>query len=128
MNVRVPQTSVRRWLLLPVATSFVCALSVSAQVTSSTSTSAGQTTVQTEVKRGEVVYVSGNDLVVKMEDGSIKHAVVPDSTRFNIDGQDLSVHDLKPGMKLEKTIMTSTTPRTVTTVTHAKGKVWYVSG
>ena len=63
MNATKHQTSVRPWLVLAVVAAFLSALSVSAQVTSSTSSSSGQATVQTEVKRGEVIYVSGNDVV-----------------------------------------------------------------
>ena len=128
MNATKHQTSIRPWLVLAVVAAFLSAHSVSAQVTSSTSSSSGQATVQTEVKRGEVIYVSGNDVVLKLEDGTVKHLVIPDDKRFNVDGQDLSVHDLKPGMKFEKTVVTTTTPKVVKTVTQAKGKVWYVSG
>jgi Rieske Fe-S protein len=39
----------------------------------------------------------------------------------------LGIHDLKPGMKLERTITTTTTPKTVTTVQTVTGKVWQVS-
>ena len=32
-----------------------------------------QTTHQFDVNRGTVVYASGNDLIVRMEDGTIRH-------------------------------------------------------
>jgi LPXTG-motif cell wall-anchored protein len=96
-----------------------------AQVQTETKTSQGQTTVETTVERGEVVYVSGNDLVVKMEDGQIRNfSDVPESARVTVGGQQLSIHDLKPGMKLERTITTTSTPRTVTTVQTVTGRVW----
>ena len=70
----------------------------------------------------------GNDLMVKMEDGTIRHFPdIPDSARVTVNGQQLSVHDLKPGMKLQRTITTTTTPRTVTTVQTVTGRVWHVS-
>jgi RNase P/RNase MRP subunit p29 len=98
------------------------------QVKTETTTSRGQSTVQTTVERGEVVHVSGNDLVVKMEDGQIRNFPdVPESARVTVGGQQLSIHDLKPGMKLERTITTTTTPETVTTVKTVKGRVWQVS-
>jgi hypothetical protein len=119
----------RGWLVLAVAV--VCAIltvSLAAQVQTDTSTSAGKPTIQTTVEKGEVVTVSGNDLVVKMDDGSIRHiANVPDSARVNVDGQMLGIHDLKPGMKLQRTITTTTTPKTITTVQSVTGKVWYVN-
>jgi hypothetical protein len=84
--------------------------------------------VKTEVARGEVVYVSGNDLVVKMEDGQIKHVTVPPGATAEVDGKTVTVRDLKPGMKLQRTITTTSTPRTVTTTKTISGKVWHASG
>lgn len=98
-----------------------------AQDTTTTTTQAGRPTVTTEVKSATVVYVSGNDLVVKADDGTVKHFVVPDSTRVTVDGKSLSVHELQPGMRLTRTITTTTTPQNVETVRTIQGKVWYVS-
>jgi LPXTG-motif cell wall-anchored protein len=104
------------------------ALTTNAQVQTNTSTTAGQPTKVATVERGEVVLVSGNDLVVKMEDGSIRHFPnVSESARVTVDGQQLGIHDLKPGMKLQRTITTTTTPQTVTTVQTVTGKVWQVN-
>ena len=83
---------------------------------------------KTEIRRGEVVYVSGNDLVVKLEDGQVKHFVVPEGATAVVDGKTLTVRDLKPGMKLTQTITTTETPKTVTTVRTVSGKVWNASG
>ncbi|HEX2520932.1 MAG TPA: LPXTG cell wall anchor domain-containing protein, partial [Terriglobia bacterium] len=82
---------------------------------------------QVQVERGEVVYVSGNEVVVKMESGEVRHVTVPDGARATVDGKEISVRELKPGMKLQRTITTTTTPRTVTTVRTVSGKVWQVS-
>jgi hypothetical protein len=98
-----------------------------AQDTSTSTTQAGQSTVTTQVRSGTVVYVSGNDLVVKLDDGTVKHFVVPDSTRVTVDGRSLSVHQLQQGMKLTRTITTTTTPTNVETVRTISGKVWYVN-
>src|SRR5579862_6080407 len=123
-------SSTTRWtrlsfVLLAVAV-YVFTLGVSAQVNTTTSTEKGAKTKEVSVERGEVVTVSGNDLVVKMEDGSIRHiANVPDSVRITVDGRQLGIHDLKPGMKLQRTIITTTTPQTVTTVQTVTGKVWH---
>ena len=83
---------------------------------------------KTEVRRGEVVYVSGNDLVVKTEAGQIKHFVVPEGATAVVDGKTLTIRDLKPGMKLTQTITTTETPKTVTTVRTVSGTVWNASG
>ncbi|HEX4772064.1 MAG TPA: LPXTG cell wall anchor domain-containing protein [Bryobacteraceae bacterium] len=88
----------------------------------------GAASKEVTVERAEVVYVSGNDLVVKMDDGEIRHlANVPESTKINVDGKELGVHELKPGMKLQRTIVTTTTPRMITTVQTVTGKVWHVT-
>jgi LPXTG-motif cell wall-anchored protein len=74
-----------------------------------------QTTTQT--KKFEVIAVQGNDLVVKLPEGT-KEMTVPEDFRFDVDGKSLSVHDLKPGMTGTATITTRTTmvPVTVTEV------------
>src|SRR5215472_4740209 len=98
-----------------------------AQVKTETSKDQGQPAVETTVERGEVVYVSGNDLVVKMDDGQIRNfSNIPESARVTVGGQQLSIHDLKPGMKLERTITTTTTPQIVKTVHTVTGRVWQV--
>lgn len=117
------------WLGL-VVVGCVCltTLTMSAQVQTTTTTTSHKAQVQTQVQSGEVVTVSGNDLVVKMADGTIRHfANVPDSVKVTVDGQQLGIHDLKPGMKLQRTITTTTTPQTITTVQSVTGKVWYVN-
>lgn len=86
-----------------------------------------QTTTETETRSGTVVYVSGNDLVVKRDDGVVKHFVVPESTTVDVDGKQLTVHDLKPGMRLTRTITTVTKSEDVRTVRVVKGKVWMVN-
>jgi LPXTG-motif cell wall-anchored protein len=106
-----------------------CALAIStnAQVQTTTSTTAGKTTMQVQLERGTVVLVDGNDLVVQMEDGTIRHFPnIPESAKVNVDGNELGVHDLKPGMKLQRSTITSTTPQTITTVQTVTGKVWHV--
>jgi LPXTG-motif cell wall-anchored protein len=103
------------------------AAGLNAQVKTETSTASGQSTTQVKVERGEVVWVNGNDLLVKMDDGSLRHFTnVPDSVRVTVDGKQLGIHDLQPGMKLERTITTTATPKTVTTVETVTGTVWRV--
>ena len=118
-------------LFLPFAAGMVCiGLSVTsnAQVKTQTTTESGPAQQDVTVERGEVVYVSGNDLVVKMEDGEMRHFPnVPESARITVDGKELGIHDLKPGMKLERTTVRTTTPQTIKTVQTVTGKVWQVS-
>jgi hypothetical protein len=117
------------WLVLAVGAICVAlTLSMSAQVKTETTTTSGQAVHEETVERGEVVVVNGNDLVVKMEDGTIRHfASVPESARATVDGQQLGIHDLKPGMKLQRTLTVTTTPKTITTVQTVTGKVWHIN-
>ena len=98
-----------------------------AQDTTTTTIQHGTSSFDTQVRNAEVVYVEGNDLVLRLEDGKIEHLVVPESDKFTIDGKDVTVHDLTPGTKLTQTIMTTTAPRYVTTVKTLKGKIWHVN-
>jgi len=119
-----------KWSLV-LAISVLClaaAISMSAQVQTSTTTAADKASVVTKVERGEIAYIDGNNVVVKMEDGSLRHFDnVPDTARITVDGKELGVHDLQVGMKVQKTITTTTTPKTITTVKSVTGKVWYVN-
>jgi LPXTG-motif cell wall-anchored protein len=103
-------------------------ISLSAQVQTKTSQTAGQAKSQVTVEKATVVSVAGNDLIVKMDDGTIRHFPnVPESARVTVDGQQLGIHDLKPGMHLERTITSTTTPMTITKVQTVTGTVWNVT-
>jgi hypothetical protein len=103
------------------------ALPSAAQVQTTKTTTHGESTKSVKVERGEVVYVSGNNVVIKGEDGQLRHFNdVPDSVTVNVDGQQLNVHQIKPGMKIEKQTITTTTPRVITTVQTVTGTVWHV--
>jgi LPXTG-motif cell wall-anchored protein len=98
-----------------------------AQHTTTTTTRHGESSFDTKVRNAEVVYVEGNDLVLKLENGKVEHLVVPDSDKFTIGGKEVSVHELRAGTKLTQTITTTTVPHYVTTVRALKGKVWHVN-
>jgi len=104
------------------------AVSVSAQVQTQTTTTIGKATKEVTIEGGEVVAVEGNDLFVKMSDGNLRHFPnVPDSAKVTVDGQPLGIHDLKPGMKLQRTTVITTTPQVVTTIETVTGKVWHIA-
>jgi len=105
----------------------VLGIGVWAQDTSVTTVQHGPSSFDTQVRNAEVVYVEGNDLVLKLENGRLEHLVVPDSDKFHVDGRELTVYDLKPGTKLTETITTTTSPRYVNTIRTIEGKVWHVS-
>ncbi len=127
MNARTK--SMRVLMILAVgAIGLAVTVRMSAQVETTTDTTHGAATHQVQVVNATVVSVNGNDLVVKMEDGSIRHfANVSESARATVDGQQLGIHDLKPGMHLQKTITTTTVPKVITTTKTVTGKVWHVN-
>lgn len=122
----------RGWvrLSLALAAGVVCIMAAngSAQIHTQTTTATGKSTQRVQVDRAQVVLVAGNDLVLKMEDGTIRHiADVPDSFKATVDGKEVGIYDLKAGMILERTTTITTTPKVVTTVETIKGTVWHVN-
>jgi len=85
------------------------------------------TTTSTQTKKFEVIAVSGNDLVVKLPEGT-REIKVPDDFRFTVDGQQLAARDLKAGMKGTATITTKTTVIPVTVTEVKNGEVIQASG
>jgi hypothetical protein len=98
-----------------------------AQDSTVTTVTKGQPSSEIQLTNAEIVYVEGNDLVLKLEDGKIEHVVVPDSDKFNIEGNERSVHELVPGTKLTQSITTTTTPHYVNSVRTIEGMVWFVN-
>lgn len=116
------------WVVLPALIVFFTLAAANGQVQTTTNTTSGEPTHDVTVERGEVVHVSGNDLVVKMEDGSLRDFHnISESARVTVDGRELGIHDLKPGMKLQRTLTVTTTPQTITTVKKVTGKVFHVT-
>ena len=116
-------------LLSILAVGAVClafTLSMNAQVQTETTTTVGKPTHEVQVDRAEVVAVSGDNLVLKMEDGSTRDVSVPANATVTVDGKKLGIRDVKPGMKLQRTVVTTTTPKVITTVQTVSGKVFYV--
>jgi len=115
--------------LVVVASFLAIAFTAQAQVQTTTTTApAGAPTKTVKVERGTVVAVSGNNLVVKAEDGSLRDFNdVPDTTTVTVDGKQLNVHQLTPGMTIERQTITTASPRMITTVKTVTGKVWHVT-
>jgi hypothetical protein len=128
-NMKPSNNWMKNGLLLAFGTfCVVLPQNAGAQVQTTTSIQSGQSKEVVRVDRGEVVAVEGNDLIVKMEDGSMRHFEnIPESAKVTAGGKQLGIHDLKPGMKLQRTITTTTTPQVVTTIETVKGKVWYIA-
>jgi len=120
----------RTILIGPLGGGILCLLlsiPAAAQVQTQKSEALGETTKTVQVQRGEIVYVNGNSVVVKMEDGALKHFDnIPDSLTVMVDGKQLNVHQLKAGMKVERQTITSSTPKVITTVETVSGRVFHV--
>jgi LPXTG-motif cell wall-anchored protein len=120
------QRSIFRAALCTLACALITA-GVRAQDVSTTTTHHGASMYDTAVRNGTVIYVSGNELVVRLSDGVVEHFVVPESEVFTVDGKSMTIRDLKPGTHLTQTITTKTTPKTIMTVRTIDGKVWHVN-
>jgi hypothetical protein len=82
----------------------------------------------THVQNAEVIHVSGHEVVVELENGKFELLNLADDVKFQVDGRDLTVHELTPGTKLSQDIHTITTPQEVTTLRTVEGKVWHING
>ncbi len=85
-------------------------------------------TSTTEIKKGVVVHVYGDNLVVRGQDGVVKEFDIPAGFQFKIDGKTMSIGDLKPGMILTSTVTHTETPHVVQTTTVNNAKVLKVVG
>jgi hypothetical protein len=125
--IQQTQSIAFKWVMAGSASLFLT-LAAGAQVQTSTTVEHGTPVQTVNVERGEVIAVSGNDLIVRREDGQLlDFPNVPDNKTVSVDGKQLTIHDLKPGMKLERTTVVTTTPRLITTVKTVSGKVFHVT-
>jgi hypothetical protein len=100
---------------------------LSAQQTSTQEKIKGESNTQVMVRSGTVLAVDGNNLIVKMQDGEVKHFTVPEDSKFTVDGKEVGISELKPGTELTQSIMTTRTPTVVRTTTTIKGRVFSVN-
>lgn len=118
-----------------VVPAFLCAMTVGIAAQDVTHPSTTKTIepptheVQTtHVQNAEVIHVSGHEVVVELENGKFELLNLGEDFRFQVDGRDLTVHELTPGTKLSQEIHTVTTPQEVTTLRTVNGKVWHING
>jgi len=114
---------------------FICVLSLGAgaqdvkhPATTETTGPSTQTIHPTNVKNAEVIHVSGNVVVVELENGGFELLSLPKDFMFDIDGKQVNVSDVTPGTKVTQEIHTVSTPQEVTTIRTINGKVWQVGG
>lgn len=77
-----------------------------------TATSTESTAVTHQVKSGVVESVAGNKIVVKESDG-VHEYTLPDGFVFQMNGQQVGVDQLKPGMHVDAVITDKVTTRNV---------------
>jgi len=115
-------------LLVGSALCFAFSLPAAAQVQTQTTEASGAPTREVTIQRGEIVYLNGRNVIIKMEDGTLRHFEnVPDSVTFMVDGKPVNIHNAKVGMQLQREVVKTSTPKVVTTVETVTGKVWHVT-
>lgn len=82
---------------------------------------------QTQALSGILVYVSGSDLVVRLDDGTVKAYLAAPGATVAADGNEVTLRNAVPGQRLAGTLTTLAPPATVESVRTVKGRVWYVS-
>ena len=111
-----------------VSKGFLTALVPSVALLLASTALAQTTTTSTEARSFEIMHVDGNKVLYKAADGTIKEVIVPPDFVLTVDGNRVTVHDLKPGMKGTAVITTKTTTVPVTVTEIKDGEVLAVSG
>jgi hypothetical protein len=111
--------------LLALAASLPICLS--AQQTTTTTTPKSATHVMT-VDSAQVVYVSGDDAVLKMPDGSLRLFEMQPGTPLMIDGKESKPSDLRPGMNIAHVQLHSRAASEVTSVDELNGTITAKNG
>jgi len=74
-----------------------------------------------------VIYISGNDLVIKASDGKLLNYTVPSGVKFASGGKQCSLADLHAGDKITAPVVTGFDPAIVSAIAVVKGKVYAVT-
>jgi hypothetical protein len=105
----------------------VCLLSFAVSpVALAQTTSTESTAVTRQVRTGEVAAVYGNKVVLNEADG-LHEYTVPDGFKFQLDGQNVGVDQIKPGMKVGALITDKVTTREVTVTTVKSATVMQIA-
>ena len=87
-----------------------------------------QTATGKRVVNATVVSVDGNKVVAKDAAGKATEYTIPEGFKFQFEGRDIGVAELKPGMTVSATVTTTTTTTPVYVTEIRTGKVLAVSG
>ena len=93
-----------------------------------THTGPSQSTTSTRTVNATVVSVNGNKVVGEDATGHATEYTVPDDLKFQFEGREIGVAELKPGMHVSAKITTTTTTTPVYVTEIKTGKVLVVSG
>ena len=117
-------------VILGVGLLAVSALARAQQPSTTSITQTGQPamTTSTRIVNATVVSVDGNNVVAEDAAGHATQYTIPDGFKFQFEGRDVGVADLKPGMHVSATVTTTTTTTPVWVTTIKTGKVLVVSG
>ncbi len=111
-----------------LAASATIATAQQPSVTKITQTGQSMSSTTARVVHVVVVSVNGNKVVAEDAAGKATEYTIPDGFKFQLDGKDIGVADLKPGQHVTATITTTTTVTPVYVTEIKSGKVLVVSG
>jgi hypothetical protein len=106
-----------------LSAAMVSAAAVSAQETSSSTSTPTTVTRVVKVETAQVVYVSGDDVVLKDAAGRLRLMALPAGTPLVVDGKPTALTDLTPGTQLAHVQARTRVDSDVTTVTQIDGSI-----
>lgn len=116
-----------RVLCFSTVLAFAASVGVSAvgraQVTTDTTNTPQSHTMNVDIERAQVVYASGDDVVLRMQGGGLRLFEIPAGTSFTVDGKPATVSDLTVGSTISHARISTRTESDVTTVTQISGVV-----
>jgi len=118
---------VRLFVLMFAASILSLCAAVPAQETTTASSKPTSLTRVVKVDTAQVVYVSGDDVVLKDGDGRLLLLAVPAGTPLIVDGKPTTLKELTPGTTLAHVQARSVVESEVTTVTQIDGEVFHVT-
>src|SRR5438034_9402229 len=111
MNSTRLSRTILRGLLGGGALCIAFSLPSAAQVQTQTSEKKGETTKTVTVERGEIVHIAGNDVVLRMEEGTLRDFDnVSKTVTSMVDGRPVNIHTAKVGIKLRNKRMVRSPP------------------
>jgi hypothetical protein len=110
-------------MLLLVGIPFGSLSLAAAQQTTTTSTQPQGIRKSIEIETAHVIYVSGDNVVLKNSDGSLQLLAMAPGTTIPVDGKPVATGDLKPGTQISHVHVNSVQQSTVTEATQIDGIV-----